>query len=118
MEYFSWQLLNDLIKRVVAADMVLCQVDPFHDQRAIEGLTVLRVFLKRAYIYSGSVAQDSVRFVRVLKYYGSDLFASAEYRTRPVFGSPIEKFDAITRGIKSKFYQGHAGIGADLFFVG
>jgi hypothetical protein len=62
MEYFSWQLLNDLIKRVVAVDMVLSKVDSYHDQGGIiESLITLRVFLRRAYIYSGSVAQDSVR---------------------------------------------------------
>ena len=61
MEYFSWQLFNDLMKRVVEADMALCQVVSDHDQGAIDVLITLRVFLKRAYIYSGSVAQDSVR---------------------------------------------------------
>ena len=61
MEYFSWQLFNDLMKRVVEADMALFQVVSDDDQGAIDVLITLRVFLKRAYIYSGSVAQDSVR---------------------------------------------------------
>ena len=65
MEYFSWHLLNDLIKRAVVTDTVLCQVNSGHDQCAIEGLITLRVFLKRAYLYSGSVAQDSVRLSRL-----------------------------------------------------
>ncbi|KIM48444.1 hypothetical protein M413DRAFT_440178 [Hebeloma cylindrosporum] len=59
MEYFSWQLFNDLVKRVVEADMALCQLVSDHDQGATEVLITLRIFLKRAYIYSGSVAQES-----------------------------------------------------------
>ncbi|KAF8971580.1 hypothetical protein BDZ97DRAFT_1650961 [Flammula alnicola] len=60
MEYFSWQLLNDLIKRSLNADVVLSCSSSSSKQPVAEALIVLRVFLKRAYVYCGSVAQDSV----------------------------------------------------------
>lgn len=60
MEYFSWQLLNDLIVRALTTDVALSRSSSSRKQGVAEGLIVLRVFLKRAYVYCGSIGQDSV----------------------------------------------------------
>ncbi|KAF9480438.1 hypothetical protein BDN70DRAFT_931712 [Pholiota conissans] len=59
MEYFSWPLLNDLIARAMSADVALNRSISSRKHGVAEGLTVLRVFLKRAYVYCGSIGQDS-----------------------------------------------------------
>lgn len=59
MEYFSWQLLNDLINRALASDVALSRASG-KKQGIAEALIVLRVFLQRAYFYCGSIGQDSV----------------------------------------------------------
>ena len=117
MEYFSWQLFNDLMKRAVEADMALCQVVSDHDQGASEALITLRVFLKRAYVYSGSVAQDSVRLIAILILMFLICLNLEEYRTSTFFGSSFEKSDAITR-VEPRFHKSYSGLGSDLFFVG
>lgn len=117
MEYFSWQLFNDLIKRVVEADMALCQAVSDRDQGATEVLINLRIFLKRAYIYSGSVAQDSVRMVKVPIRMSLICLNLAGHRTRTFFGSPSKKSDAIAR-VEPRFHKGHSGLSSDLFLVG
>lgn len=61
MEYFSWPLLNDLINRALTSDVALGKA-PGQKQGIAEALIVLRVFLQRAYIYCGSIGQDSVSF--------------------------------------------------------
>jgi hypothetical protein len=116
MEYFSWQLFNDLMKRIVEADMALCQAVS-DDQGATEMLITLRVFLKRTYIYSGSVAQDSVRLVTVPILMSLICLIPAEHRTSPFFGSPFEKSDAITR-VKPRFHKSYSGLDSDIFLVG
>lgn len=117
MEYFSWQLFNDLMKRAVEADMALCEVVSDHNQGATEVLITLRVFLKRAYAYSGSVAQDSVRLVTVPILISLICLNPAEHRTGTVFGSSFEKSDAITR-VNPRFQKSHSGLSSDLFLVG
>ena len=117
MEYFSWQLFNDLMKRAVEADMALCQVVSDYDQGATEALITLRVFLRRAYVYSGSVAQDSVRLIAVLILMSLICLNLAEHRTSTFFGSSFEKSDTIAR-VEPKFYKSHSGLGSDLFLVG
>ncbi len=59
MEYFSWPLLNDLINRALTSDVALAKTSS-QKQGIAEALIVLRVFLQRAYIYCGSIGQDSV----------------------------------------------------------
>uniref|UniRef100_A0A8H7Y6I5 Nucleolar 27S pre-rRNA processing Urb2/Npa2 C-terminal domain-containing protein n=1 Tax=Psilocybe cubensis TaxID=181762 RepID=A0A8H7Y6I5_PSICU len=59
MEYFPWKLLNDLMKRALAADSMISRLLPRNDIKGINTLTVLRVFLKRAYIHRGFISQDS-----------------------------------------------------------
>ncbi|KAF5312634.1 hypothetical protein D9619_003319 [Psilocybe cf. subviscida] len=60
MEYLSWQLLNDLIKRALDADVTLSESSSSSRKEAVrQAIATLRSFLKRAYIYSGSVAQES-----------------------------------------------------------
>lgn len=65
MEYFSWQLLNNLMKRALAADSAISRLLSENDSKTTDTLTVLRVFLKRAYIYCGSISQDSVSLLGI-----------------------------------------------------
>ncbi|KAF8168340.1 Urb2/Npa2 family-domain-containing protein [Crassisporium funariophilum] len=58
-EYFSWQTFSNLIKRGLAADLALGRLPISQNQAVPEALIVLRVFLKRAYVHSGSVSQES-----------------------------------------------------------
>lgn len=64
LEYLSWQLLNDLIKRALDADLILSDSPSASRKETVgQAIVTLRIFLKRAYIYSGSVAQESVRVI-------------------------------------------------------
>jgi hypothetical protein len=116
MEYFSWQLFNNLMKRAVEADMALFQVVSDHDQDTTEALITLRVFLKRAYVYSGSVAQDSVRLIAILILMSLICLTLEEHRTSTFFGSSFEKSGPITR-VEPKFHKSHSGLGSDLLLV-
>ena len=97
--------------------MALCQAVSDRDQGATEVLITLRIFLKRAYIYSGSVAQDSVRMVKVPIRMSLICLNLAGHRTRTFFDSSFEKSDATTRA-EPRFHKSHSGLGSDLFLVG
>jgi len=62
MEYFSWQVLSQLVKAALCASSALVNVSDSLDKDFAEGIVVLRVFLKRAYGYSGLGGSDMVRF--------------------------------------------------------
>jgi len=53
MEYFSWQVLSRLIKSALGASSALVNMSDSLDRDFAEGIVVFRVFLNRAYGYSG-----------------------------------------------------------------
>ncbi|KDR84752.1 hypothetical protein GALMADRAFT_217814 [Galerina marginata CBS 339.88] len=86
MEYFSWQLLNGLIKRCLVADSILTSFLPIENGEVTEGLIMLRVFLKRAYSYCGSVGHDANQessefLIHLLKSVPGDADMHAGFRT-------------------------------------
>ncbi|KAF9560209.1 hypothetical protein CPC08DRAFT_690317 [Agrocybe pediades] len=58
LEYFSSQILNDMVKHAVAVDVCLSGLESPVDSEVTEALIIIRGFLKRAYAYIGSVDQE------------------------------------------------------------
>jgi len=60
LEYFTTRLLNDLMKRAWSFNHSISQVLKISDEYALEAVTALRIFLKRAVLHTGSVANNAV----------------------------------------------------------
>ncbi|KAJ3508060.1 hypothetical protein NLJ89_g5963 [Agrocybe chaxingu] len=68
VDYFSLQTLGHLIKCALQADFALTQQPSGVEDAAMETLTFLRVFLKRAYGHSVSRGQELIQSTNVLHF--------------------------------------------------
>lgn len=60
LEYFCLQLLNDLVKHALAIDISLSGLESSAKFDVTMALIAIRIFLKRAYAYIGTIDQDQV----------------------------------------------------------